>query len=206
MYSCLFCYLYFFFFFFFFLMIRRPPRSTLFPYTTLFRSGLRRAQQDPAAEYLHAKDPAVAWPRKGIRLASSARNGPTCGLDPVEGWQSDARSDSGGVVEESSRVAGGPASGMCVRGQAGRGSGFPPVYREGEYPRNGTTSSPNRQSSSHPPPNRRRGWPPTGPATIGRARGVHAHQPPCDTVTSPRVPVSVRRIGRPAGGSLSRRP
>src|SRR6478735_10967146 len=25
--------------FFFFLMIRRPPRSTLFPYTTLFRSG-----------------------------------------------------------------------------------------------------------------------------------------------------------------------
>src|SRR2546425_10019986 len=28
------------FFFFFFLMIRRPPRSTLFPYTTLFRSEL----------------------------------------------------------------------------------------------------------------------------------------------------------------------
>src|SRR3712207_8380260 len=26
---------------FFFLMIRRPPRSTLFPYTTLFRSGER---------------------------------------------------------------------------------------------------------------------------------------------------------------------
>src|SRR6266511_5985462 len=31
-------YLYFFFVLFFFLMIRRPPRSTLFPYTTLFRS------------------------------------------------------------------------------------------------------------------------------------------------------------------------
>src|SRR5260370_34923009 len=30
-------------FLFFFLMIRRPPRSTLFPYTTLFRSG-REAQ------------------------------------------------------------------------------------------------------------------------------------------------------------------
>src|SRR5260221_12521260 len=28
------------FLFFFFLMIRRPPRSTLFPYTTLFRSRL----------------------------------------------------------------------------------------------------------------------------------------------------------------------
>src|SRR5258708_28252104 len=43
-------------FVFFFLMIRRPPRSTLFPYTTLFRSPrrrLRRArhvalQHDPA--------------------------------------------------------------------------------------------------------------------------------------------------------------
>src|SRR6266511_5827514 len=28
-------------FYFFFLMIRRPPRSTLFPYTTLFRPGAR---------------------------------------------------------------------------------------------------------------------------------------------------------------------
>src|SRR5215813_3467693 len=33
------------FFFFFFLMIRRPPRSTLFPYTTLFRSP-----PEPAAD------------------------------------------------------------------------------------------------------------------------------------------------------------
>src|SRR5256885_16026687 len=36
-------------FFFFFLMIRRPPRSTLFPYTTLFRSrvpqGARRLRR-----------------------------------------------------------------------------------------------------------------------------------------------------------------
>src|SRR5260370_38946538 len=29
--------------FFFFLMIRRPPRSTLFPYTTLFRSERRHS-------------------------------------------------------------------------------------------------------------------------------------------------------------------
>src|SRR3712207_8112632 len=28
-------------------MIRRPPRSTLFPYTTLFRSGLVRHEQHP---------------------------------------------------------------------------------------------------------------------------------------------------------------
>src|SRR5256884_2965221 len=39
-------------FFFFFLMIRRPPRSTLFPYTTLFRSRvwqLRRGRKFSAA-------------------------------------------------------------------------------------------------------------------------------------------------------------
>src|SRR3712207_7635741 len=35
--------------FFFFLMIRRPPRSTLFPYTTLFRSGQRWHARDEAA-------------------------------------------------------------------------------------------------------------------------------------------------------------
>src|SRR5574342_167999 len=32
-------------FFFFFLMIRRPPRSTLFPYTTLFRSSRVEAKK-----------------------------------------------------------------------------------------------------------------------------------------------------------------
>src|SRR2546425_11554805 len=35
-------------FFFFFLMIRRPPRSTLFPYTTLFRSLLANAPEELA--------------------------------------------------------------------------------------------------------------------------------------------------------------
>src|SRR3712207_6910908 len=34
------------FVFFFFLMIRRPPRSTLFPYTTLFRSLARAVRLD----------------------------------------------------------------------------------------------------------------------------------------------------------------
>src|SRR5437868_14465709 len=37
--SCLLLSFPIFFIFFFFLMIRRPPRSTLFPYTSLFRSG-----------------------------------------------------------------------------------------------------------------------------------------------------------------------
>src|SRR6266446_7851098 len=38
-----FCFFHDVFFFFFFLMIRRPPRSTLFPYTTLFRSARQHA-------------------------------------------------------------------------------------------------------------------------------------------------------------------
>src|SRR5256885_10820984 len=41
--------------FFFFLMIRRPPRSTLFPYTTLFRSHL----------LLHVRAPHAAVLRQG---------------------------------------------------------------------------------------------------------------------------------------------
>src|SRR5260370_17855963 len=32
----------------FFLMIRRPPRSTLFPYTTLFRSPIRKRSRSPS--------------------------------------------------------------------------------------------------------------------------------------------------------------
>src|SRR5438034_8394978 len=40
---------------FFFLMIRRPPRSTLFPYTTLFRS------LDPGHPPLGARGPSGLW-------------------------------------------------------------------------------------------------------------------------------------------------
>src|SRR3974390_3725658 len=38
-------------FFFFFLMIRRPPRSTLFPYTTLFRSCLAASVEEPRSAW-----------------------------------------------------------------------------------------------------------------------------------------------------------
>src|SRR6266542_6460145 len=55
-------------FVFFFLMIRRPPRSTLFPYTTLFRSpapGTAPARGDPAPCRRRPGD------RKSTRLNSS---------------------------------------------------------------------------------------------------------------------------------------
>src|SRR5438270_4025477 len=42
---------YFTLYLFFFLMIRRPPRSTLFPYTTLFRSPLSYAGPDRLASW-----------------------------------------------------------------------------------------------------------------------------------------------------------
>src|SRR5258708_22415947 len=40
---------------FFFLMIRRPPRSTLFPYTTLFRSAKENSQPQPIADAEHKR-------------------------------------------------------------------------------------------------------------------------------------------------------
>src|SRR5471030_3392311 len=55
--------------FFFFLMIRRPPRSTLFPYTTLFRSRpLRRAN---LAGFTGRSQPRHPGDRKSTRLNSS---------------------------------------------------------------------------------------------------------------------------------------
>src|SRR5438477_6580638 len=58
---------------FFFLMIRRPPRSTLFPYTTLFRSGRHRSwpgHQDRSRVLPRAAE-AVVRDRKSTRLNSS---------------------------------------------------------------------------------------------------------------------------------------
>src|SRR6266852_8767193 len=55
--------------FFFFLMIRRPPRSTLFPYTTLFRS--RRPRQGQPARPPHRQREPGHRDRNSTRLNSS---------------------------------------------------------------------------------------------------------------------------------------
>src|SRR2546430_15819109 len=77
--SLLFLFVLFFFFlvfFFFFLMIRRPPRSTLFPYTTLFRSSdgaptrLARVKELPVVS-VSAKSRTAFGDRKSTRLNSS---------------------------------------------------------------------------------------------------------------------------------------
>src|SRR2546430_6565949 len=58
--------------FFFFLMIRRPPRSTLFPYTTLFRSPPRAAaRRAPGGAAAGAGARARGGDRKSTRLNSS---------------------------------------------------------------------------------------------------------------------------------------
>src|SRR6266513_4745817 len=56
------------FFLFFFLMIRRPPRSTLFPYTTLFRSAPVRRSRRCAPRRCCDRERAD---RKSTRLNSS---------------------------------------------------------------------------------------------------------------------------------------
>src|SRR5262245_65840412 len=57
---------------FFFLMIRRPPRSTLFPYTTLFRSGFSCMVTPAASGTMQEMLPlADLQDRKSTRLNSS---------------------------------------------------------------------------------------------------------------------------------------
>src|SRR5579863_1480328 len=59
-------------FFLFFLMIRRPPRSTLFPSTTLFRS----VRVDPEQLSMHVEDRATrgAWQQRGRDRKSTRLN------------------------------------------------------------------------------------------------------------------------------------
>src|SRR3712207_8613790 len=72
---------------FFFLMIRRPPRSTLFPYTTLFRSAVpphRPSEVEPTApvaavevfqlDAVGVEELGQAGDRKSTRLNSSHAN------------------------------------------------------------------------------------------------------------------------------------
>src|SRR2546430_12248251 len=84
---------------FFFLMIRRPPRSTLFPYTTLFRSACRRTRPPAGPDHDAYDDD------------SRGRNG----------WAPAARErrDRGGAC-----TGGGPAArrgARARRGRSGRG-------------------------------------------------------------------------------------
>src|SRR3712207_7893038 len=54
--------------FFFFLMIRRPPRSTLFPYTTLFRSLVQRRREAVQRCIVHKQRIRANFLRHGARV------------------------------------------------------------------------------------------------------------------------------------------
>src|SRR3712207_7970316 len=60
-------------FYFFFLMIRRPPRSTLFPYTTLFRSPGERRARPAANSHRGRPDEPASHLDGGSRVRSSLR-------------------------------------------------------------------------------------------------------------------------------------
>src|SRR3989337_4267481 len=70
-------------------MIRRPPRSTLFPYTTLFRSGLRKRRVDLPRDH-HATERQV-----GARHALGKRDGVGLYAPVVEGEPAAGPAESG---------------------------------------------------------------------------------------------------------------
>src|SRR2546430_11010985 len=55
-------------------MIRRPPRSTLFPYTTLFRSSLEKTYGDARAVGCRAADPVAARELSALGSAADRRS------------------------------------------------------------------------------------------------------------------------------------
>src|SRR5215469_3775711 len=96
--------LFYFIFLFFFLMIRRPPRSILFPYTTLFRSKrrgagrrVRVARHADAGEPDRTQLPATAPAASGQDATAPARGGSGANRrrDPVVARCQGARRGSG---------------------------------------------------------------------------------------------------------------
>src|SRR2546422_9792750 len=106
--------------FFFFLMIRRPPRSTLFPYTTLFRSLLVRGVQPGRPGAGTARGPAgvgLRYRPPGAGALSAARAGAT------RGWLAAAQSLGLRAPCAALRIR------SCARRAVARRCGLPPSRR-----------------------------------------------------------------------------
>src|SRR2546426_9823956 len=121
--------------FFFFLMIRRPPRSTLFPYTTLFRSLVEGPVRRPIERQLLETDD-VGPPCGDLPGQDTGASREVCGLDvgPLLGCQDDRfvrglrlqdpldlRADVD--VPRESGKAGGPCCGQIARNSAVQNGG-----------------------------------------------------------------------------------
>src|SRR2546426_7597902 len=110
-------------------MIRRPPRSTLFPYTTLFRSargalaGARRARAGPPG---HARDDAAARRRDEGR-------GPARGGAPHAGGRVAGREGRRGRSEEHTSELQSPCNLVCrlllEKKKTWRCTSEPPIYK-----------------------------------------------------------------------------
>src|SRR3712207_7478736 len=72
-------------------MIRRPPRSTLFPYTTLFRSGVAEERRPVDADGVHPVRQGIGQVLDGqdlLRLGAPAEAGEVGRVDAVGGGES----------------------------------------------------------------------------------------------------------------------
>src|SRR3712207_8311078 len=76
--------------FFFFIKKRQPPRSTLFPYTTLFRSGRRDRHRSLLRHGRHAG--AGGPDRRPAQRGVACREGNDAGGAPAPPWAGDRKS------------------------------------------------------------------------------------------------------------------
>src|SRR2546425_10100297 len=198
------------FFFFFFLMIRRPPRSTLFPYTTLFRSP--RGVGDAALAREGRGGPRRRPRRSGRdRRVVLRRAGRAPRDDPLRVRHADQRRLGYGAPREAPArlrhgrrgeprrrrnpplVRPGPGSARARTARAARGAGGG---------RNAPGSGPHRLAALCDPLSPRGGARPLYSANVpGRA---HARVPPAPQ--GRRAPRSGRGPGRvpPRGGNPAR--
>src|SRR5437763_5088026 len=139
--------------FFFFLMIRRPPRSTLFPYTTLFRS-LGAAARRPGLLF---RRPAR------VHSGAGARGGRRRGGGAVHGDAPEAARGAVGWSERLAARAHGAAPRHAVRARPGGAEsalrGVPAVRRSrrcAASPISAPASSSTRAAT--PPPKPTRSW------------------------------------------------
>src|SRR3989441_9897868 len=121
-------------------MIRRPPRSTLFPYTTLFRSvpvpvhpavlAQEQDRGDNARDVLRQRGYAVELPGGGFPHLCAAADCPLLCRPPLHCGGADAWRRQGGAVRGGGRSANRPPP---PRGQLGRSTG-PPSPHAGDAP------------------------------------------------------------------------
>src|SRR3989449_10984943 len=101
-------------------MIRRPPRSTLFPYTTLFRSN-RPLPHRPRLLHLAARDPVRQGREHDLRTVERRIVGP----DEAQAFDPLARGRLGGGEDERGPRVPGERSEERRVGEEGRSRGSP---------------------------------------------------------------------------------